>query len=601
MQQKKAMPRHAIPILIFAVIATVVAAGTWRFSLQSALTQTAERGQADLSLASDRLLSELQQYREIAVLTADRQEIVAGLTGAGLSDAHAVLQKTADKTGTLEMRLVAQDGRVLVSSNYGVAENAVDRSKTPAFRRAMQGALGAHHARIEGLASRAYVFSAPVFRFGDVIGVVEVDVNMWAVESEWIGDPQAVFFTDEAGVVFLSNRTELLFLTRHETGAADPAAFGYTETVLRSFIPFSSRMIGDHEVWKINGGPYLPKSALHITKPLPTIDMTGELLLDISPAERVAGLQAAVAAALVLIFGGTLLMLVERRRALTLRLESEAAANAALEHRVAERTAELSQSNAALLREIAERREAEQALKRAQDELVQAGKLSALGQMSAGLSHELNQPLMAIRSFAENAELFLDRGAADKAAGNLQRISDLARRMGRIIKNLRAFSRQESEPISDVDLVGVVEAALELAETSIADRQVQVHWKRPEAPVYVRGGEVRLQQVVLNLISNGIDAMAGMAKPSLYIELFGSDPVCLTVRDTGPGIGAPDKVFDPFYTTKEVGQSEGMGLGLSISYGLVQSFGGDIRGTNLDEGGAMFTVELRPANAKEAA
>ncbi len=181
--------------------------------------------------------------------------------------------------------------------------------------------------------------------------------------------------------------------------------------------------------------------------------MTGEILLDAAPAMRLALLQAVMAAAVLLGAGAVLFGLGERRRALSDRLALEAAANADLEVRVAARTRELSEAN--------------DRLQRAQRDLVQAGKLSALGQMSAGISHELNQPLMAIRSYAENAGLFLERGKADTAAANLGRISELARRMGRIIKNLRAFARNESEPVGDVDLVTVVDAALELSDSKV--------------------------------------------------------------------------------------------------------------------------------------
>ncbi|WP_428545127.1 sensor histidine kinase [Profundibacter sp.] len=222
--------------------------------------------------------------------------------------------------------------------------------------------------------------------------------------------------------------------------------------------------------------------------------------------------------------------------------------------------------------------------------------------MSAGISHELNQPLMAIRSFAENAEQFLQRGKVDVAGRNLSRISELARRMGRIISNFRAFAKQESEPITDVDIVAVVDAVLEMSEARFAQDKVEVVWAPPPAPVYVRGGEVRLQQVLVNLISNAIDAMEGSRQRRIEIAVeTGDQKARLRVRDTGPGIAAPEKIFEPYYTTKAVGKADGLGLGLSISYGLVQSFGGDIRGHNHPDGGAVFTVELARARVEKAA
>jgi two-component system C4-dicarboxylate transport sensor histidine kinase DctB len=396
------------------------------------------------------------------------------------------------------------------------------------------------------------------------------------VEVTWRGDPMIVFFTDETGVAFVSNRDELILA---EFGGSEPTA-DLAALAGEARLRQRATSFGGYDIWTLDGGPHLPERTMHLTRPLPVVEMLGESLVDIAPAERQASLVAAMAAAASIGLGAVVFALMERRRALAERLASEAEANALLETRVAERTHELSEANTQL--------------RRAQAELVQAGKLSALGQMSAGISHELNQPLMAIRSYAENATLFLERNMGGKAADNLGRISELARRMGRIIKNLRAFARQESETVNDVDLVQVIAAALELTEARLRAAGVTADWTEPPAPLWVRGGEVRLQQVLVNLISNAADAMrAGGVVAIGLTETAGR--VRLTVRDSGPGIAEPDRIFDPFYTTKEVGASEGMGLGLSISYGIVKSFGGEISGRNRAEGGAEFTVELEAA------
>ncbi len=341
-------------------------------------------------------------------------------------------------------------------------------------------------------------------------------------------------------------------------------------------------------------GPYLPRRALHLTRDLEVIGLVGEVLVDVAPARRLAGWQAATVVAICLAFGALLYLATERRRVL-------ARANAVLESRVLARTSDLSDTNAQLRREVAERQETEAALQRAQADLVQAGKLSALGQMSAGISHELNQPLMAIRSFAENGAEFLERGQTDVAAGNLTRISDLARRMGRIIKNLRAFARQENTGAGRVELVGVLDQVIELTGARLRQEGVTLIYEQPGHPIWVRGGEVRLGQVFVNLISNTVDAMINSPDKVLTLEIDDGDGLSVTLRDTGPGIDVPDKVFEPFYSTKEVGASEGMGLGLSISYGIVQSFGGDIRGENATEGGALFTVSLEVWREEKAA
>lgn len=563
---------RSIWVLAFLVAVALFSAGVWGVAWRSALGTLAERGRTDLTLASDRLTRHLFRYRELAVLLADHPDMKALLDGRSASDARELLRAMADRTGALGIELVDRSGLVLASSRPGRGRRSPD--STP-LRRALNGALGATNGvetAPSGLTRRLFTFAAPVFSDnGPARGAVLVEVDIWLFEQNWPTTATATYFVNDAGQVFVTNRSELTLTDR----------FGD-----EGFPAHSIRRWFGQEIWQLDGGPYLPSRALHLSEDIHVIDMVGETLLDTAPAVRTATLQAAVAAALCLAFGAVLLVLAERRRALSERLAVEAAANARLEARVAERTAALSQAN--------------EDLKRTQAELVQAGKLSALGQMSAGISHELNQPLMAIRSFAENATAFLDRDRPQKAAQNLGRISELANRMGRIIKNLRAFSRNESEPLGRVDLVQVIHTAVELTEARLRVDGVDLDWT-PPAACHVRAGEVRLVQVMVNLINNAADAMAGQAEKRIEIKLLHGNPLSVTVRDTGPGIADPDKIFEPFYTTKQVGD-EGMGLGLSISYGLVQSFGGRIRGANTGRG-AVFTVELEPwaDEAEEAA
>ncbi len=589
------MTRRLLVILLYLGLATLLSAlGGWG-AFVSALDEVERRGQSDLRLTSQRLTTQLQSYAELAVALADRPEPQAQVAGRGAGEwVSALLVRHADMTGSAAIFLTDEAGRVLAST--GDAAPAV--LSGPEIVRAAQGALGSSHGVDPETGRRLYSFAAPIFGpDGPVMGIVVVRADLRLIELDWAGDPVPVFFSDSDGVVFVANRTELLLTSR--TGAAGEVIEGGAE--LRPFLPHRPWQAEGRDLWWIDGGPYIPSAALHLVQELPVIGMTGEALISLAPALRLGALAAAAVAALCLGFGAFLFLLSERRRALAERLSVEARANAVLEARVQKRTAALQAANLRLRAEVHERKEAEAALRRAQAELVQAGKLSALGQMSAGLSHELNQPLMAIRSFAENAESFLQRGNPERAAQNLGRIGDLARRMGRIIRNLRAFARQESEPIGRVDLGVVVENVLELVEGRMGQLGVVLVWQAPEAPVMVRGGEVRLQQVVLNLVSNGIDAMAGREGAELGIAIEPGAPVRLRVWDSGPGIAEPDRIFDPFYSTKEVGASEGMGLGLSISYGLVQSFGGSIRGVNRPEGGAEFTVELQPADMEAAA
>ncbi|MFC2967571.1 sensor histidine kinase [Acidimangrovimonas pyrenivorans] len=604
MAHRRQTSRALILTLYLVLVAGLSGAIGW-VALGDGLNRLTERARADLSLASDRLTGQLARFRQLGALLADHPTLKPlVLTGRGdRAAAERLLLAAADRSGSDDILLLGPDGRVLARAHDHPGA-PVSYADAGYFRRALQGATGFHHGLEGSPPRRIFTYAVPVFPHGGpAAGAVVLRVDAERVEANWRGAAQTVYFTDALGVVFVSNRDELLY-GRGAPAAPSRAARDLTYPAgLTTGLPaHDSWSVGGHELWWLAGGRYLPRLALHLTRPLPVVEMQGNILIDAGPALRMAGLQAAVAAALCLIFGAVLFAVTERRRALALQLETEARAKAELEDRVAARTRELSDAVTRLREEVIERQEAEAALKKAQQDLIQAGKLSALGQMSAGISHELNQPLMAIRSFAENGAAFIDRGRPEAAAANLGRISDLARRMGRIIKNLRAFARQEVEAIADVDLGAVIAAVLEMIEARIRRDGVSLHYAPPDGPVWVRGGEVRLQQVVLNLVSNALDAM--QAAPTRRLELTlepAGDRVRLRVRDSGPGIADPERIFDPFYSTKEVGASEGMGLGLSISYGIVNSFGGSISGCNRPEGGAEFTIELAASTESEAA
>ncbi|MCF2903702.1 ATP-binding protein [Octadecabacter sp. CECT 8868] len=587
-----ALQTRIVAIAIFLAAVAGFSAAVGVFGYMSALDQLEQRGQSDLALASDRLTGELQRYRELAVLMADHPVVAATVMG-NPDGAADLLRRTADKTGSLDILIVSGDGTELSSATDG---DPIFHGALPYFERAKDGAMGVYHLVHDRYDQRTFLFAAPVFsEEGPVLGAVVVVVNVDAVEAVWRGANPTVFFTDDLGVTFISNRSELVFSARDVDVVPRTTSAEYSSEILKPFMTHSVSEWTGLPLWSVQDQPYVPETALHLSLSLPVIQMTGEALLNVAPARTLASLQAGVAAAICLAFGAMLFFATERRRTL-------AEANAQLESAVAERTVELSDINAQLRQEVSERIATEAQLTKAQSDLVQAGKLSALGEMSAGISHELNQPLMAIRSYAENAEAFLERGKTDVAGQNLSRIAELSRRMGRIIRNLRAFAKQESEGLTDVDLGGVISAVLEITEARTKASNVTIEWVPPARPIIVRGGEVRLQQVVLNLVSNAMDAMEGQSQPQrIEIDIDTVDGrVELYVRDSGPGLDEPDRIFDPFYSTKQVSQ-DGMGLGLSISYGLVQSFGGMIRGRNHPRGGAVFTVTLDPSNSAEVA
>ncbi len=567
----------------FLLFVAVFSAGIWIYSFTQSLEQLEQRGQSDLALATDSLTSELASYRQLAVSLADDPRLQSqDITPEQLA---GLLGRLTDLSGALDLVLLDRRSGYLASA---VGQNALDWANMPLVARAFQGTVGRDLIFGDAYGRRVFLYSVPVFAGeAPVQRVLVIMIDLERVEADFRGSNPAILMSDDTGRIFFSNRSELILQSRSEflAGNAAPVA-------ARTPLVILAERFSGHELWSIANERYLPARAIHIETALPVIGMRAEALIDARPALTTAWLQAAFAATASLFFGAVITFVGSQRRSLAL-------ANEVLERRVAERTHELSDANTALRAEVAERIEAEQALKRTQDALIQSEKLSALGKMSAGISHELNQPLMAIQSFSDNAETYLERGDVKAAQSNLSRVTDLAHRMGRIIRNLRAFARQEPEAVGAVDLVKVVRAVLDLADTRIRQLDVGLTLDLPDA-LWVQGGDVRLQQVVLNLVTNAIDAMAELPNRHLTISAEHGASVRLFVRDTGPGLTEPAKIFEPFYSTKSIGEAEGVGLGLSISYGLVQSFGGNIVGSNLPDGGAEFRVELNP-HLEEAA
>ncbi|MDX1737185.1 MAG: ATP-binding protein, partial [Alphaproteobacteria bacterium] len=306
------------------------------------------------------------------------------------------------------------------------------------------------------------------------------------------------------------------------------------------------------------------------------------LLVPTEPARLTAALVSLLVASSLLVLFMIAAMLIQRRARLMQLLELREQARRTLEQKVEARTKDLKKSN--------------EDLRQTQSELVQAGKMAALGQMSTALSHEFNQPLTAIRTYAENARAFLERGMEERAQDNMNRITILTERMAKLSKRLSTFARKPLDNIRHIRLLDAVQETLELLEARIEKSEVKLTHNVAE-DVWYQGGQIRLQHVLMNLIANAIDAVESQSDKRIEIKAeTHSETVLICVEDNGPGVDEAlvQKIFDPFFTTKEVGK--GVGLGLSISYNIIRDFGGTMRVEKSQLGGAAFCIELKKGN-----
>lgn len=251
---------------------------------------------------------------------------------------------------------------------------------------------------------------------------------------------------------------------------------------------------------------------------------------------------------------------------------------------------ELRQLNLRLQREIAERERVQENLAVAEQTLAQSSKLAALGEMSAAVSHELNQPLAAMKTYLAGARLLLRRNRPEEALSAFHRIDDLIERMGAITRQLKSYARKGQAEFSPVEMGEAIASALSMMEPQLKARKVRITRILPDAPVYVMGDRMRIEQVLINLLRNALDATKSVRNPEIELLLASGETATLTVRDNGHGIDDLDSLFEPFYTTKQPG--DGTGLGLAISSGIVGDLGGRLIARNAEDGGAVFEMQL---------
>ena len=260
-------------------------------------------------------------------------------------------------------------------------------------------------------------------------------------------------------------------------------------------------------------------------------------------------------------------------------------------------SAELRQLNDRLQREIAERKRVQEDLAVAEQTLEQSSKLAALGEMSAAVSHELNQPLAAMKTYLAGSRLLLSRNRGGEALASFGRIDDLIERMTAITRQLKSYARKGSQTLRPLNMIDALNSSLSMMEPQLRERRIHIKRVVPDYPVNVIADRMRIEQVMVNLLRNALDATKAVREPRVDVILSTGGAATLTVRDNGPGVEDLDQLFEPFYTTKRPG--DGVGLGLAISSGIVNDLGGRLMARNGKDGGAVFELQLPIVGGQE--
>lgn len=591
----------ALIALVMAICGAVALASLPRLE-RGFMIQIGENAAGTLELATQGLRGALARTEALPALIAERAilaELLRDPDNSGLLPfANEQLRQTALSLEVSDVYLMDRDGLTIAASSYRTDRSFVGRSfdYRPYFTTAMSGNLGRFHALGTTSGERGYFFAAPLLDGVDITGALAVKVTLDAFEDLWRESAATVIVIDSANVIFLSDRADWHFRT------LGPVSEAATDQIARTRqyplnrltpLPAQRTPLGDRfERITIDTGSGAESFVMQ-TDLVAAAGWRVSILSPVAPA-RVQALTVLGLIGLSLLFLGLVAaVLWQRRMQFVDRIEAQRNQQTLLEARVQARTEDLDAVNVALRQEVEDRRAAEQRLRKTQADLVQAGKLAALGQMSAALSHEFNQPLAAVKAYADNAGTFLERGRVDDARDNITRISSMADRMAAISKHLRNFARRPMDKTGPVPMRMVIDDALDLMGPRLSKDAALIHYDRPTSEIWVTGGRVRLQQVIVNLIGNALDAMDGRDPPEIDLRLTAADGICrLHVHDRGPGLddAALAQAFDPFFTTKDPGH--GMGLGLSISYNIVRDFNGRLTAENHPDGGAVFTVRL---------
>ena len=572
------------------LVAVAVAVG--RLARERAAAELADRAAAALPLAGGALAAVIEKQRLVPTVLARDPEVTALLAApaeAARDRLNAKLAEIAAEAGASVIYLVGRDGIAIAASNAGTPETFVgsDYAFRTYFIRAM--AEGAAQQYALGTVSRrpGLYLSHRVDSVLGPLGVVVDKVELDDLEARWRASGLVVVVADQDGVVLATTEPGWRFGTTRllADAAAARAALQVGDAALAP-VPVA---MGEDGTARIDGRLHVAADAA-VGPSAPGWRIT--VLLPAEPAltaaARGAQVTALLAGLLVTLIGVAML---RRRRWALARQAALAGMNAELERRVAGRTDELNRSNAALAAEIAEREAAEVRARRLRDDLAQANRLSILGQVSAGVAHEINQPLAAIRAYAETGGRLLDAGETGEARGNLREIVGVTERIGAITQTLRGFARRGVGELRPVEVEAAVDGALTLLAGRVRDAGVTVV-RAPRVPgAEVTAGRIRLEQILVNLLQNALDAVRDVADPTIRIEVrAGTGTVAVSVADNGPGIAAEvrDQLFMPFTTTK----ATGLGLGLVISGDIAAEFGGVLRLEPTEGAGAAFTLEL---------
>lgn len=570
-----------LSVILFVITTLLIAFGVYQLAYTYFRSEELSKAEGRLSLYRSSVTAELERFSHLTHVLSRDTFVVNTAAGANIGALNQRLEGFADQAGLDAIYLMGPDGITIAASNYRDPSSFVGQSYAfrPYFRQALAGQQGRFYAigATTGLPGY-FIADAVRGRTGAVDGVIAIKIDFSQLEDSWRTAGEQVFLANEDGVVLLASDPSWRYRALR---ALSPDQ----QTRIEAARQFPGQPLTVLDWADLPGQKAVIRGAerLHLTaENLPH----GWELHYFASDDRAVARGWLVSASVVLLAGlGFILVQVQRARRMGAALQ-----------RSEQEEAQLRAANERLAVEITDRRTAERRLQRTQNELERTSKLAALGQLAASVTHELGQPIAAMRNHLAASEI-----AGRDAPGVAGKIGALVDRMEGITRQLKFFARSDKEEFSDFDLRDAMDAALALVAPNVQEIGAIVHSEMPDRPIALRGSKLRIEQVMTNLLRNALDAVEEAESPRVSVRLGDTAAESwFEIRDNGHGLGAATlaELQEPFVTSRESGR--GMGLGLAISASIVNDHDGTMTARNAQTVGAVFRVTFPKHDTDES-
>ena len=564
--QSKIITKTRIFFLSFLIFTLTVLFFTNSFFTSKFTESLKRQGQIDLTKSAGNILTELQKSSIIPQLLVNDQEIMKALNSRDFSllserfagfitDISIASITLFDENG----RMVAFNSKTNFQKNISKKILAIDTIHTP---ETVMSIFKKNNSDFGFFYSRGIEYG------NGFLGTVFIEVDLSKFEKAWIENGEAVFITDGTGVIILSSEPSWKGLNENQAFKVNPP-----ENALKKIYNLTAGWSN----LKVKDTYKIAHTTTRFTENIALLNWKiSSFINHTSVRERVNTILAFEIMFLLFLVVLSLYVL-GRKNIVRLNLFEE-------------ETFQLKELNKRLTKEIKQRKQIEKNLVAVEQTLEQHSKLAALGEMSAAISHELNQPLAAMKTYLAGASLLLKRNRPDETAAALMRIDDLIQRMGGITKQLKSFSRKNTERFEPLDFKDAFSSAMAIMEAQLNQTNANIETSITTQSIIIMGDQQRLEQVIINLLRNALDAVISIENPEIKMSLKKDKAAIFSIRDNGTGISNLKTVFEPFQTTKSPGK--GLGLGLTISSNIISELGGTLQAENLSPNGAEFRVIL---------